>query len=215
MYPTGSTAPPDPVESGESGHEQAVGRQPAKAGVSTLTFGRRMKPMRLLSALFLLLVLGAQPSSAQLHLSPLYETGDQLLAAVNERMKEMGHSEFTYDGLVVWLSNQAKVASGSEDISKRTVDFLRKLKDRKKFAIHVRLATWWQDDVNLKEDIYSTDRLRLPSYRLLQLHILHIPWESIDAEGNTMKVNWDTIQIATALNKEKAEHGGRLKGLQP
>ncbi len=105
----------------------------------------------------------------------------------------------------IWLANQAKVGFGSEDMSGRGAEFLKKLKDREGFPVHVRLATWWKHEINQRNSVYSTDRLNLPPYRLLQLHILHIPWGSKSAEGIPMKVSWSSINIATAVEKKAAE----------
>jgi hypothetical protein len=144
------------------------------------------------------------PLSAIAEDRPTYKNGKELLVAINREMKEMGLTEFTYDSLTVWLALRARDASHNGDIDLRTAEFLKALKAKKNFKVPVGIGgELGSTDIPLTSDYRSSDRLALPSYRLLEVQIFHIPWGKKDAQGIACKVTWNTIEVASALENGK------------
>jgi len=133
--------------------------------------------------------------------APTYATGDELLVAVNARMKEMHRAVFTLDELTVWLATQAGLTRSESDgtLQPRVANFLEHLAAKKKFKFPVGLMSYSSDDLPLTDDIHSDKRLRLPSHCVLQVAIYNVPYGSKDADGQPLKVVWSAIPVATAL----------------
>lgn len=128
-----------------------------------------------------------------------YETGEELLAAVNVRMKEMHHATFTQDELTVWLATQADLNRSDGELQPKVASFLECLASKKKFKHPVGLRGFSRDALALTEDTDSKGRLALPDHHVLQVVIYHVRPGSKDAEGKSLKVTWSTIHLATAL----------------
>lgn len=131
------------------------------------------------------------------------ETPDQLLTAVNEMMKEMNHSAFTFDELTVWLASQAGLTRSKGKLPPRVEKFLIQLTGRQKFDIPVGMWLVGTNDLPLTDDIHSTKKLPLPDYYTFELAIYNVPPGSTDAEGKGLKVTHDSIVVATALGAPK------------
>src|SRR5688572_26464057 len=77
------------------------------------------------------------------------KTPNQLLTAVNARMKEMNHSAFTLDELTVWLASQAGLTRSNGKLPPRVERFLLQLTARQKFDIPVGLWLTCSSDLPL------------------------------------------------------------------
>lgn len=166
-----------------------------------------MKTCRsLIRTLICLLALGSPLISPAGEVPPTYETGDELLSAINIKMKEMNRSTFTLDELTVWLARQAGQSRSDGQLLPRVENFLKHLATKKKFKYPVGLQSLWSNDLPLTDDIYSKKRLPLPDHYVLEVAIFNVPRGSKDAEGNRLKVTWSSIMVATALttpNRDK------------
>lgn len=130
---------------------------------------------------------------------PRYETGEELLVAVNEKLREMGRPEYTLDGLTVWLARQADSARSDGLLPPRLEPFLRELVAGERFTYPVGLRVVDAEGVRLGEGSGADDILRLPPHKLLEVNIFNVPWGSRDQDGNRLKIVWSSIVVATAL----------------
>lgn len=153
----------------------------------------------LIPTLIGLLAIGSPLFSTAGEVPPSYETGEELLSAINNKMKEMNRSTFTLDELTVWLARQAGQTRSDGQLLPRVANFLEHLATKKRFEYPVGLQSFWSSDLPLTDDIYSKKRLRLPDHYVLEVAIFNVPWGSKDAEGNRLKVTWSSIMVATAL----------------
>ncbi|CAN5337700.1 hypothetical protein BH10PSE11_BH10PSE11_27560 [soil metagenome] len=122
---------------------------------------------------------------------PMYWTADELLAGVNARLATVKRPAFTMDELTVVLVAQARQRSRYDLFETAIPDFLKKLVNKQRFDHPVMLSGYAEDSINLSANRDSPEYLQVPSFQVLEVHILNVPWGSVDADGNNLKITWD------------------------
>jgi hypothetical protein len=143
-----------------------------------------------------------------------YATGKELLRAVNVWRERHGLPDFGYDEFCVHLASQVRYAAGNGEVNAVERDFLKELLHKKRFRIPVELAEWSEHDVAMGGAYVWDDRIPLPEYWVLDIHILFLPWGSKDESGQEMKIDWAEILVSDVLvRKAKRPREAHQKSL--
>lgn len=136
---------------------------------------------------------------------PSYWTGEELLVAINAKMAELKKPPFTMDELTAWLVAQANVRRqySVTGLSESPVPaFLEDLIKRERFRFSTQLRLSKDESFQVAERAERSDALPVPPHRVLELYILRVPWGAVDKDGNNLKISWDSMVVATALDEK-------------
>jgi len=130
-----------------------------------------------------------------------FETGEQLLLAINAWMREHHLPALDYDEMTVRIAEQAWVMHDDEEFGPRLGPFLKDLVKRKRFLHPVQLEQSFADDIPPSGDRSSRERLALPKHCILEIRVLASPWIGWDPEGRPLKVSGWPILVASTVAK--------------